>query len=130
MKYTANDIRKAETRKIDISEYFKDEKKVYLTIRRFSNHQQNELVGIMTAGQEIKMKSKEIEEQFVKMSNAWLPEYRAKQLLYGVDAKTDDFPFEKWDESFINEIDEINPDLISFIQGEVEDFNAPLAKEK
>jgi len=58
----------------------------------------------------------------------WFTEARKIELLNGV-VVDDDFPFEKWDEQFIDEIDHRCPELIQYLQDEIQEFNRPLAEK-
>jgi len=58
----------------------------------------------------------------------WFTEARKIELLNGV-LVDDNFPFEKWDEKTIDEIDERCPELIQYLQDEIQEFNRPLAEK-
>ena len=125
MKYSIDDVRLAETKEIDISPFLVVDEPVKIKIRRLTTKQRNEVVALMMKGQELSATKKDS----IKIKNTeWFTEARKIELVHGV-VVDDDFPFEKWDEEIINAIDEKNPELIQFIQGEIQDFNRPLEEK-
>lgn len=126
MKYTVENVKLAGTKEIDISQYLNVDEVVKIKIRHLTNKKRNEVVALMMKGQELSTTNK---DSFEIKNTDWFAEARKIELLNGV-VIDDDFPFEKWDEDFINIVDEKNPELIQFIQEEIQDFNRPLAEKK
>lgn len=124
MKYSVDDVKISETKEIDISPFLTVEGPVKIKIRHLTTKRRNEVVALMMKGQEFSTQS---EGSIEIKSTEWFMEARKIELLNGV-VVDDDFPFEKWDEDFINEIDEKCPEMIQFIQTEIQDFNRPLAE--
>jgi len=138
VKYEISSVRESETKDLNVSEYFDTDEKVIITIRRLRAKQRNEITLLMLEGQKINVKSKdEISEEEIMgaeismdMANtSWFAQVRTKQLIYSV-VQNDNFPFNEWNEQVIDEIDERNPDLILYLQNEVQKFNQPLAGGK
>lgn len=133
-KYEISSVRAAETKDIDVSQFFDVDEKVIITIRRLKAKQRNEITSMMLEGQKANVKNiggeitkDEIEVEVTDAS--WFARIRTKELLYAV-VQNDNFPFERWNEQIIDEIDERNPDFIQFLQNEVQAFNRPLAQRK
>jgi len=108
MKYNVDSIKMSETKEVDISEYIPSA---------------TEPVTGAGGGEGNTIEIKNTE---------WFTEARKIELLNGV-LVDDNFPFEKWDEQTIDEIDERCPELIQYLQDEIQEFNRPLAvknKEK
>jgi len=126
MKYTIDDVKLSETKEIDISPYLNVDEPVKIKIRHLTNKQHNEVIALIMKEQELSTTNK---DNFKIKNTDWFAETKKIELLNGI-VIDDDFPFEKWDEEFINIIDEKNPELIQYIQEEIQDFNRPLAEQK
>lgn len=134
MKYEISSIRQSETKDIDVSRFFDVDEPIIITIRRLKAKQHNEITSMMLEGQRANIKNdgKEIAKDKIEIiveNVSWFVQIRTKELLYAV-VQNDNFPFEKWNEQIIDEIDERNPDLIQSLQNEVQTFNRPLAQKK
>lgn len=124
MKYTISDMRISETREVEVTGFFpKAEGRVVMRIRRLTNEKRNEVLALTVRGQ-IRREDGSIEIK----DTSWLTKARTIQLLHGVDAKAEDFPFERWDEQTIKEIDERNPEFITVLSDAIQEFNSPLAE--
>lgn len=135
MKYKIEDLREAETEDVDITEFFPSAKeKVFITIRRLTTKNHNDVIALMTMGGEIKARIPTDDEEegteasFSATNTSWYTEARMIQLLGGV-VQNEKFPFEKWDEQIVNELDERNPLFITFLQERIRKFDRPLARK-
>jgi len=123
MKYSIDSVRLSETKEIDISRFMKTDEPVTIKIRHLTTKKRNEVIALMMKGQEVST----VKKNSVEIKNTeWFTEARNIELLNGV-VVDDNFPFEKWNKEIIDQIDEINPELIQFIQDEIQEFNRPLA---
>ena len=111
-----DDLIPSETKKIDVSEYFKSDEPIEIEIKHYSNWQRGEILALMTSGQEYDNNTGKV----IFKNTGFQNELFRKELLYGV-AKT---PF-GWDEKIIKEIDAKNPDLLAYIHEEVQGYNSP-----
>ena len=116
-----NELIPAETKKIDVSEYFKSDEPITIEIKHYSNWQRGEILALMTSGQEYDQTTNKV----IFKNTGFQNELFRKELLYGV-AKT---PF-GWDEKIIKEIDDKNPELLAYIHAEVEGYNIPFEPKK
>jgi len=117
---TLDKLKPAETKELDISEYFEGEK-VVIKLKHYSNWQRNEILSLMTSGQEYDEKTGKV----VFKNTGFQTKLFFKELLYGVA----EAPFE-WTEKTIQEIDEKNPDLLAYIHSEVQKYNVPFGQMK
>ena len=134
MKYDISSVRAAETKDLDVSQFFNVDEKVIITIRRLKAKQKNEITSMMLEGQKanVKTDSKGVTKDEIEIEiadSSWFAQVRTKELIYAV-VQNDNFPFEQWNEQIIDEVDERNPDLIQFLQTEVQTLNRPLAEKK
>jgi len=134
MKYKIEDLREAETKDLDVTEFFPTAKeKVIITIRRLTTKKHNDVIALMTLGGEIKARisaggeEEGTEASFTGTNTEWYTGARMIELVGGI-VLNDNFPFEKWDEQIITELDERNPGFITFLQDEIRAFDRPLAQ--
>lgn len=125
MKYTIDDLRISDTKDIDVTRFFPTaEDPVIITIRRLPTKKRNDVVALMMMGQRIKTDK---EEGSVEITDTgWYQKTREIELLNGVIIN-EGFPFEQWNEQFIDEIDGRCPEFIQLLQDEIQEFNRPLA---
>jgi hypothetical protein len=128
MKYKIAELRDAEYREVDITEFFPSaQEKVIVKVRRLTEKKRNDVVALMMRGQSVKAETKETGEMTI-LDTGWFQKGREIELLNGVIID-DSFPFEKWDIAFIDELDERCPELIRKIHDAIQEFNRPLARK-
>jgi len=129
MKFQTNDIKPAAVKVIDITEYFTNPGGIVkLKIRHYSHYEANEINALLLQGQSFKRGADDEDEVSVKkfhMAEAFLARMKA-----GVVVNDEEFPFQKWDDDFIRELDRLNPNLTGFISDEIVEYNRPLQKKK
>jgi hypothetical protein len=114
MKYKIEDTRSISRKEVDVTKYFpKAEGKIVIWVKRLSGGKRIEVLSFMG----------EDEKDFTGYSKTMI-----FNLLHGVETDHPDFPFERWDELTIKEIDERCPDLIETILNNFMEMNRPLAK--
>jgi len=133
MKYNVDSIKMSETKEVDISEYIPSATEpVKIKIKHLTTKKRNEVIALMMKGQELSTGVSGTgggEGNTIEIKNTeWFTEARKIELLNGV-LVDDNFPFEKWDEQFIDEIDQRCPELIQYLQDEIQEFNRPLAEK-
>jgi len=125
MKYSIDDIKMSETKEIDISQFIPAATgPVKIKIRHLTVKKRNEVTALIMKGQEFTQKMDKVELK----NTDWFLEARKIELINGI-VVDDDFPFNRWDETIIDEIDERCPELIAYIQNAIQDHNRPLAEE-
>jgi hypothetical protein len=125
MKYSVSDMVMADTKTVDVSEFFPGDEKVTVTVRHLPVQKRNEVIALMTVGQKFNANAEEVEIK----DPSWFVKANKIQLLNGV-VVDDSFPFEKWDEATIEAIDQRNPSFIELLLKEIQDHNRPLAQKK
>jgi len=119
MKVGFDKIRMAETQSVSIREYLDladdDTNEYRVTIRHYTKAERSEILALVAEAQ--------VEN---KPDAGWLNSLSTKELLYGVRVD-DSFPFEEWNEAFIERMDERNPALVQFLLRHVRKLNLPLA---
>ena len=129
MKYQIGDVKSAAIKVIDITEYFTNPGGIVkLKIRHYSHYEANEINALLLQGQSFKRGTDDTDEVSVKkfhMAEAFVARMKA-----GVVVDDAEFPFQRWDEEFIREIDRLNPELTGFISDEIVGYNPPLPKKK
>lgn len=135
MKYSTSDVKAAAIKVIDITEYFTNPGGVVkLKIRHYSHYEANEINALLLQGQSFKRlpgsndedeSGDEVSVKKFQMAEAFI--FRMKA---GVVVDDEEFPFERWDDDFIREIDRLNPNLTGFINDEIVGYNRPLEKKK
>jgi hypothetical protein len=124
MKYKISDLRTGEYKELDISEFFPSATEpVIIKIKRLTEKKRSDVVELTMHGQSIKAGGDIDIQDMTGYRKA-----REKRLLNGV-VLDDSFPFEKWDEKFIEEIGEKCPELIGLIHDAIQEFNLPLAEK-
>lgn len=133
MKYKIEDLREAETKELDVTRFFPSAKEpVIITIRRLTTKKHNETIALTALGGEIKTqmldddKPDKPEASFSATNTLWYSAARMVELIGGV-VLNDAFPFEEWNEKIIDELDERNPEFITFLQDEIRLLDRPLA---
>jgi hypothetical protein len=133
MKVKAGDFRSiSRTKEVDIAPFIDPaivEKlggKVIIELKRPTTKEQDENTGRLAQYTDFDKGSR-----MGRFNDpAWVHENRMQTILTGVNTERDDFPFEKWDRGFLDEVDEACPDLIEFLSDEIASFAGPLAKTK
>jgi len=130
MKIKAGDFRSTRrTKEVDISE-FVDPKvveqfggKVLIELKKLRTKERDDNTGTLSKYAEFDKATRR--GQFT--DPAWVHESRIQMLLIGVNKDRKDFPFEAWDEKFLEEIDESCPELIEYLSNELDNLNRPLS---
>jgi len=129
MKIKAGDFRSTrKTKEVDISEFIdpaiveKMGGKVPIELKKLNTKERDENTGILSKYADFD-KSK---RRGSFSDPAWVHESRIQLLLIGVNKEREDFPFEKWDEGFLEEIDNSCPELIEYLSDELDELNHPL----
>jgi len=135
MKYQTSDVKAAAIKVIDITEYFTNPGGIVkLKIRHYSHYEANEINALLLQGQSFKRTAAsddgdeagaEVSVKKFHMAEAFLARMKA-----GVVVEDEEFPFQRWDEEFIREIDRLNPNLTGFIIDAIVEYNRPLPKKK
>mgnify|MGYP001344713634 CR=1 FL=1 len=122
MKYAISQLRESDTKAIDVTKYFPTATEaVTIRVKRLTNEKRTEVIALSMKGQKIGDGGME-----VKQTN-WLQQSHIVELIAGVDTQATDFPFERWDEQTIKEIDDRCPQLIETLHDAIGDINVPLA---
>lgn len=132
MKVSLADMR--DTRdivEVDISEYLNQEvvqkyeeagKKPVIKIRTLTTKESDEIQGQLSQYASVDRRT-----QQSKFNNPeWLHESRIGMLERGVVKDDPDFPYEKWDREFIEQLDQVCPALVRHLSDRLEDLNRPL----
>jgi hypothetical protein len=130
MKYTIEDLREAETKELDVTQFFpKAKEPVIITIKRLNSRQHARYFNFIALAQfEItQAKADGIPLDQVDLSG-W-DAARMETLLGGV-IQDDKLPFEKWDKETIEAVDKRDSALVSFIYDGIQELGRPLAKKK
>jgi hypothetical protein len=124
MKYKIEDTRMAETVELDIQEFLPSAKgPVIIKIKRLTEKKRAEVQSLIMMGQTIN-KGGEIS---IHQTECFL-KAREIELIEGIFVDSD-FPFERWDTAYIDEIDKRCPEFIEAIHSKIREINRPLAKE-
>jgi hypothetical protein len=124
MKYTTSQLRESSTVEVDVTKFLPSAtEKVVIRVRRLTNEKRNEALGLTMKGQHFSDGNVEIRD------TSWIQKARIVELLHGVDAKAEDFPFDTWDEKIIHEIDERCPELIETLSDAIREINSPLPQK-
>jgi len=128
-KYDLNQIRREESKRIDISIFLgQPEGTVFIEVRRYTTKQKAILLDLYKAIEQ-EDPNKTIEQ--IEQNAGGLTEAMAtRSVLYGINDLADDFPFEGWSLDFLRKINERNSELFNLLKEEVTNLNVPLAKEK
>jgi len=129
MKIKAGNFRSTRrTKEVDISE-FVDPKvveqfggKVLIELKKLKTQERDDNTGILSRYADFDKTTRK--GQFTDPK--WVHESRVQMLLVGVNKDRTDFPFETWDEKFLEEIDESCPELIEYLSDELDELNRPL----
>ena len=134
MKYQTSDIKSAAVKVIDITEYFTNPGGIVkLKIRHYSHYEANEINALLLQGQSFKRTAAsddgdeagdEVSVKKFHMAEAFLARMKAGVVI------DEEFPFQSWDEKFIREIDQLNPELTGFISDAIVEYNRPLQSKK
>ena len=129
MKIKVGDFRSTrKTKEVDISDFIdpatveKMGGKVLVELKKLNTKERDENTGILSKYADFD-KSKR-RGQFTDPE--WVHESRIQLLFIGVNKEREDFPFEKWDEGFLEEIDDSCPELIEYLSDELDELNRPL----
>lgn len=120
-----------DSKEVDISPYVSEEirKKIdgpiSIELKTLTTKQQDEVQGYLSRFARTDRRTKDTYFN----DEAWLHKSRIKMLLIGVNKDKPNFPFPKWDEQFIDAIDERAPQLIRFLSDELEELNRPLEQK-
>jgi hypothetical protein len=122
MKYKISDLRTGDFEELNITEFFPSATEpVVIKIRRLTEKKRSDVVALQMLGQSIKGGNIEIQD------TAWYQKANEIRLLNCV-IFDESFPFEKWDNQFVNEIGEKCPEMILKILNKIEEVNRPLAE--
>jgi len=128
VKYGSKDVKALPTKEIDITEFFTNPGgKIKLKIRHYSQYEAHEINALLLQGQSFKRGTEDEGEVNLKkfhMAEAFLARLKAGVVM------DDDFPFEKWDDEFIQELDRINPEMTGYIHDQIQEYNRPFEKKK
>jgi hypothetical protein len=135
MKVTLTDMRDTrDVMEVDISEYLNPEvvkrfeeagKKPVIKIRALTTKESDEIQGQLSQYASVDRRT-----QQSKFNNPiWLHESRIGMLERGVVKDDPDFPYEKWDRAFIEQLDQVCPALIRHLSEKLEELNRPLESE-
>jgi len=123
MKYKIDELRFAEKKDLDVTRFFPTATEaVTITIRRLTVRKRNEVLALMMSGQRFGSDGASLEIK----DTTWFQKAREIELINCV-VINESFPFEKWDKQIIDEIDERCPEMIQFLQDEMQELNRPLA---
>ena len=129
MKIKVGDFRSTrKTKEVDISEFIdpatveKMGGKVLIELKKLNTKERDEKIANMTQYVEFDQETRR--ERYA--GSEWLHESRVQMLLIGVNKDRKDFPFEKWDKGFLEEIDNSCPELIEYLSDELDELNRPL----
>jgi len=110
MKIKAGDFRSTrKTKEVDMSEFVDPaivEKlggKVLIELKKLNTKERDENSGILSRYVDLDKPTRGRQ----LTDPAWVHESRIRLLLIGVNKEREDFPFEKWDEGFLEEIDDL-----------------------
>jgi len=128
MKLKIDDVRDGrQTRQVDIQPFTSEKIQekhpdpIYLTIRTLTVEERDANLGMLT--QFTQFDRKDGTGRFTGPD--WIHKSRIQLLLAAV-VVDDSFPFEKWDEEFVEQLGRQNPALINHLSEEIEALNSPL----
>jgi len=128
-KIDVSEIREMrDSKEVDISPYVSEEKAaepILIRLKTLTTKQQDEVQGYLSRFARTDRKTRDTYFN----DEAWLHKSRIRMLLIGVDKDDPNFPFVKWDEQFIDAVDERAPQLVRYLSDELEELNRPLEQK-
>jgi len=128
-KIDVSEIREMrDSKEVDISPYVSEEKAaepILIRLKTLTTKQQDEVQGYLSRFARTDRKTRDTYFN----DEAWLHKSRIRMLLIGVDKDDPNFPFAKWDEQFIDAVDERAPQLVRYLSDELEELNRPLEQK-
>lgn len=123
MKYKVSELRDADYREVDITEFFPSAtEKVIVKVKRLTEKLRRDVLALVMRGQSMRGQGGEM----TFTDTGFLQKAREIELLNGV-VIDESFPFEEWTMKLIDEIDSKNPLVIKRIHEAIQEFNGPLA---
>jgi len=129
VKYTIDDLREAETKDLDVTQFFpKAKESVFITIRRLESGFHNRVINFLALA---RYEIEQAKENGIPSSQADLSGWDAARLetILGGVVIDDKFPFEQWDKETIKAAEQRNPSFISFLYTNIQGLDRPLAEK-